>query len=112
TGKLHGKLARAGEQVVEDLSGATGADDAEVNRSLAGKSFVLTGTLSSLSRQEAAARIEALGGRVTGSVSRHTDFVVAGGSPGSKLDRARELGITILDEEAFLGCIETQGRQA
>jgi DNA ligase (NAD+) len=65
---------------------------------LTGKTFVLTGTLPTLKREEAKALIEAAGGKVTGSVSKKTDFVVAGEEAGSKLDKARELGITILDE--------------
>jgi len=69
---------------------------------LSGKVFVVTGTLSTLSRSQATAEIEARGGRVTGSVSKKTDYVVAGESPGSKLDRARELRIPVLDEDAFL----------
>jgi DNA ligase (NAD+) len=67
-----------------------------------GKTFVLTGTLPSLTREQAGARIEALGGRVASSVSRKTDFVLAGEDAGSKLDKALKLGIRILDEAAFL----------
>ncbi len=68
----------------------------------AGKIVVLTGTLAALSREEAKERIEALGGRVTGSVSKKTDYVVAGAEAGAKLDRAQELGVAVLDEQAFL----------
>jgi DNA ligase (NAD+) len=65
---------------------------------LAGKSFVLTGTLPTLKREEAKEMIEAAGGKVTGSVSKKTDYVVAGDDPGSKIDKARELGVPLIGE--------------
>ncbi|MFQ3680300.1 MAG: NAD-dependent DNA ligase LigA [Pseudanabaenaceae cyanobacterium] len=65
---------------------------------LAGKTFVITGTLPTLTREEAIARIEAAGGKVTNSVSKKTDFVVVGDAPGSKLTKAQQLGIPLLDE--------------
>jgi NAD-dependent DNA ligase len=68
----------------------------------AGKTFVLTGTLPTLTRDAAKAKIESLGGKVTGSVSKKTDYVLAGAEAGSKLEKAQQLGITILDEAEFL----------
>jgi DNA ligase (NAD+) len=72
---------------------------------LAGKVVVLTGTLASMSREEATAALEALGARVSGSVSRKTSLLVAGSDAGSKLEKARELGVETLDERAFLALI-------
>ncbi len=68
----------------------------------AGKTFVLTGTLPTMSRDEASALIKAQGGKVTGSVSKKTDFVVAGEAAGSKLTKAQELGVTVIDEATLL----------
>jgi DNA ligase (NAD+) len=68
---------------------------------LAGKTFVLTGTISGLTRDAATARIERVGSRVTDTVSRKTDYLVVGESPGAKFDEARRLGVTALDERAF-----------
>ena len=68
----------------------------------AGKTFVLTGTLPTLTREEATAKIEALGGKVSGSVSKKTDYVLAGEDAGTKLDKAQKLGVKIIDEKEFL----------
>jgi DNA ligase (NAD+) len=68
---------------------------------LAGKTFVLTGTLDGMTREEATARIEELGGKVTGSVSKKTDYVVAGDNPGTKLDKAQDLERPVIDEDGL-----------
>jgi DNA ligase (NAD+) len=72
-------------------------------QTLAGKTFVLTGTLKNLTRDQAKAKIRELGGNISSSVSKKTDFVLAGDEPGSKLDKARELGVRIIDEGFFRG---------
>ena len=75
--------------------------------SLAGKIFVITGTLTGMTREEAKHRIESRGGKTTESVSKNTHYVVAGASPGSKLEKAQALGISILDEPTFFALLET-----
>jgi DNA ligase (NAD+) len=100
--ELVARLREAGVRTAGEMAptGGIGA--------LAGKTFVLTGTLSAMGRDEAAAAVEALGGKVTGSVSRKTSYVVVGADPGSKLRKAQELGVEALDEPAFLRLV---GRQ-
>jgi DNA ligase (NAD+) len=85
-------------------AGVRGEAEARTEDSVAvlrGQTFVLTGTLPSLSREEAGALIEAAGGKVSGSVSKKTDYVVAGEDAGSKLDKARALGITVIGEDGL-----------
>lgn len=77
----------------------------ESGGSLSGKTFVITGTLESISRDEAHARIRALGGNPSGSISSKTSFLVAGENPGSKLEKAQKLGVTILTEKEFLDMV-------
>jgi DNA ligase (NAD+) len=72
-----------------------------IDEKFAGKQFVLTGTLESLTRDEARDSIEARGGRVMSSVSKKTDYVIAGSEAGSKLDKAKALGVNVIDEAAF-----------
>jgi len=90
-------------EVIEQLRAAgltwkEGPPQRRAAGALAGKTFVLTGTLPSWTRDEAKERLEAAGAKVSGSVSKKTDYVVAGDEAGSKLDKARELGVTVLDE--------------
>lgn len=93
--ELIGRLRAAGVR----MSAKTAAPTSDA---FAGKTVVLTGTLPTLTRDEATKRIKAAGGKVTGSVSKKTDLVLAGEEAGSKLTKAKELGITVIDEEEFL----------
>jgi DNA ligase (NAD+) len=100
TRELIGRLRGHGLRM-EDEGPPPGSDDGP----LAGKTLVLTGTLPNLTREEATARVEEAGGKVTGSVSKKTDYVVAGEDPGSKYTKAQELGTEILDEEGLLALL-------
>jgi DNA ligase (NAD+) len=98
-------------EVVEQLRAAgmrwdEGAPASGAPQPLAGRTFVLTGTLPSLGRDDAKALIEAAGGKVSGSVSKKTDYVVAGSEAGSKLDKARELGVAVIDEAGLRALLE------
>jgi len=93
------KLRAAGVRLAEQREKLTGP--------LTGKTFVITGTLQAYSREEAKARIEGLGGKVTNSLSARTDYLVVGESPGTKLDKATKLGVATLDEPAFKALLET-----
>jgi DNA ligase (NAD+) len=77
---------------------------------LAGKLFVLTGSLASMTREEAKEKIEALGGSVGSSVSKKTDYLVVGEEPGSKLEKAKQLGIPTVDEQEFLKLLGSNER--
>jgi DNA ligase (NAD+) len=113
---VHEFFQNAENQRLLDELAAVGVKPEPVRRSttatarlpFAGKTFVLTGTLPNRSRSEAEAVIKTLGGKVTGSVSKSTSYVLAGEDPGSKLEKARQLGIPILNEEEFerLGTME------
>jgi len=101
------RLAQAGVRTE-----ITRTKDVVADEHFAGKQFVLTGTLASFSRDEARAMIEARGGRVTSSVSKKTDYVIAGTEAGSKLDKANDLGVRVIDEvqlKQMLGGGQTVG---
>jgi len=93
---------RHNRDVIRRLADAIDVMQAGARPAADGRTFVLTGSLSSMTRDEAQAALEAKGHQVAGSVSNRTDFVVAGEDAGSKLDKARSLGVTVLDEKKFL----------
>ncbi len=101
------KLAAAGVRTSAPAPDAAAAPPA--SSVLAGKTVVLTGTLAAMSRDRASELIRQVGGKTTTSVSRKTDLVVAGDSPGSKLDKARRLGVTVLSEAEFLAQLRAAG---
>jgi DNA ligase (NAD+) len=95
-------------EVIEQLlaSGMVlSVEEKKVSAAVAGKTFVLTGTLPTLSRDEAKERLERAGAKVAGSVSKKTDYVVAGDDAGSKLTKAEELGVPVIDEATMLGLL-------
>ncbi len=95
--ELLDKLAKAGVKIINSAK--------KISVKFAGKIFVLTGELETMSRDEAKEKIRALGGNVSSSVSQKTDYVVAGADPGSKFNKANELGVKIIEEKAFLEMI-------
>ncbi len=96
-------------QVLRRLEGHLRVREAAAQRPAAGgRTFVLTGALSSMTRDQAQAELEARGHKVSGSVSKRTDYVVAGEEAGSKLDKARSLGVTVLDEQGFLDFLKKE----
>jgi DNA ligase (NAD+) len=93
------RLRAAGLQLI-------GPKTSRAEGALSGRTFVLTGTLPTLKREEAKERIQAAGGKVVGSVSSKTHYVVAGEEAGSKLDKARDLGVAVLDETGLLSMLD------
>ncbi len=106
---LHFFSQERNRQIVRELldKGIQIRQEEAAAATLAGKTFVFTGVLNSFTREEATAQVERRGGRVTSSVSSRTDYVVVGENPGSKYQRAQELGVTVIGEEEFRELIES-----
>ena len=100
------RLRAAGLRLEEE---APPAGEDSVASGIAGKAFVLTGTLQGMTRGAAKARIQSAGGKVTGSVSGKTDYIVAGADPGAKLRKAEQLGVAVLDEADLAGLLDAAG---
>ncbi|MCW4455469.1 NAD-dependent DNA ligase LigA [Flavobacterium sp. MXW15] len=107
----HGQLLLRAEQAMAELLARAPQRQEQPAGPLDGQTAVLTGTLSALTRDDAKARLEALGAKVAGSVSKKTSFVVAGAEAGSKLDKATELGVDVWDEARLLAFLAEHGKQ-
>ena len=94
------------ERLVKEMDTILDVEKPKTDSKIAGKTVVFTGSLERMTRDEAKASAERLGAKVAGSVSKKTDYVVAGAEAGSKLDKARALGVTVLSEEEFLRMME------
>lgn len=104
----------ANRELVRELqaAGLQPTPPAAASSALAGKTFVITGTLPTLSREEATAKIEAAGGKVSGSVSKKTHYLLAGEEAGSKLEKAKAMGVPVIDEAEFLGLVASGNGEA
>ena len=104
----HQALLRQIQTCLAQLATTEATLPTSVSTLIAGKTFVLTGTLPTLKREQAQSMIEAAGGKVSGSVSKKTDYVVAGEAAGSKLEKAQALGVAVLDEAALLALLKNE----
>ena len=104
----HQALLHQIQTCLAQLATTEATPPASVSTLIAGKTFVLTGTLPTLKREQAQSMIEAAGGKVSGSVSKKTDYVVAGKAAGSKLEKAQVLGVAVLDEAALLALLKNE----
>jgi len=100
--RIINRLKSAGVQMLEKKKRI------RASQQFANKSFVLTGTLATMTREEAKHRIESLGGKVVSSISKNTNFVIVGTNAGSKLEKAKTLGILLLDEQKFLNMLQNE----